>query len=206
MLILAALGLISVTALNMYGGSLTLISAIDSLQAGQADDQRPDPDDRHHRRALAHRRARRRPDNFLANFNNFLLLVLYFFIPWTAVNLVDYYVVRRGHYAIAEIFNPNGMYGRWGWRGITAYLVGFVVHDRRSSRSARLYVGFIAHKLHGADISLFIGLPVSASCTTCSPDRSTSRPRSGSRRPSRPSWKTAAAHHVTFEPHERMEP
>ena len=64
-------------------------------------------------------------DNFLANFNNFLLLVLYLFIPWTAVNLVDYYIVRRGHYAIAEIFNPNGMYGRWGWRGIAAYLVGF---------------------------------------------------------------------------------
>ena len=44
--------------------------------------------------------------------------MLYLFIPWTAVNLVDYYVVRRGHYAIAEIFNPHGIYGRWGWRGI----------------------------------------------------------------------------------------
>ena len=32
MLILAALGLVSVTALNMYGGSLTLISAIDSFK------------------------------------------------------------------------------------------------------------------------------------------------------------------------------
>ena len=63
--------------------------------------------------------------NFLGNFNNFLLLVLYLFIPWTAVNLVDYYIVRRGHYAIAEIFNPHGMYGRWGWRGILAYLIGF---------------------------------------------------------------------------------
>ena len=26
--------------------------------------------------------------NFLGNFNNFLLLVLYLFVPWTAVNLV----------------------------------------------------------------------------------------------------------------------
>ena len=32
MLILAALGLVSVMALNMYGGSLTLISAIDSFK------------------------------------------------------------------------------------------------------------------------------------------------------------------------------
>ena len=46
--------------------------------------------------------------DFLANFNDFLLLVLYFFIPWTAVNLTDYFIVRKGHYAIAEIFKPNG--------------------------------------------------------------------------------------------------
>ena len=51
------------------------------------------------------------------------------FIPWTAVNLVDYYIVRRGHYAIAEIFNPHGMYGRWGWRGILAYLDRLRRHD-----------------------------------------------------------------------------
>ena len=65
-------------------------------------------------------------DSFQANFSNFLLLVLYFFIPWTAVNLVDFFIVRRGHYAIAEIFKPDGIYGRWGWRGIVSYLVGFV--------------------------------------------------------------------------------
>jgi nucleobase:cation symporter-1, NCS1 family len=100
-------------------------------------------------------------DNFLANFNNFLLLVLYLFIPWTAVNLVDYYVVRHGHYAIAEIFNPKGIYGRWGWRGITAYLVGFVVMVPFFSVGT-LFTGFIAAKLDSADISLFIGLPVSA--------------------------------------------
>ena len=99
-------------------------------------------------------------DNFLKNFNNFLLLVLYLFIPWTAVNLVDYYVVRRGHYAIAEIFNPDGMYGRWGWRGIVSYLVGFAVMVPFFSVGT-LFTGFIADALDGADISLFVGLPVS---------------------------------------------
>jgi NCS1 family nucleobase:cation symporter-1 len=97
--------------------------------------------------------------HFLSNFEDFLLLVLYFFIPWTAVNLVDYYVVRRGHYAIAEIFNPNGLYGRWGWRGIVAYLIGFGAMTPFFSIGT-FYTGFIAHKLNGADISLFIGLPI----------------------------------------------
>jgi NCS1 family nucleobase:cation symporter-1 len=66
--------------------------------------------------------------------------------------------VRRGHYAIAEIFNPHGMYGRWGWRGIISYLVGFAAMLPFLSTSK--YTGFVADALNGADISLFIGLPV----------------------------------------------
>jgi NCS1 family nucleobase:cation symporter-1 len=158
-LILAAIGLISVTALNMYGGSLTLISAIDSFKR-----VKPTTSVRALTigitAALSLIGALASTTNFLSHFNDFLLLVLYFFIPWTAVNLVDYYVVRRGHYAIAEIFKPNGIYGRWGWRGITSYVVGFVAMTPFFSVGTA-YVGFLAHKLNGADISLFIGLPIS---------------------------------------------
>lgn len=159
-LLFAALGLVSVTALNMYGGSLTLISGIDSFKR-----VRPTLGVRlltiGLTAALSLVGALAATANFLENFNNFLLLVLYLFIPWTAVNLMDYYVVRRGHYAIAEIFNPRGIYGRWGWHGITAYLVGFAVMIPFFSVGT-LYVGPAAKALGGADISLFIGLPVSA--------------------------------------------
>ncbi|MDJ0356530.1 cytosine permease [Paenarthrobacter sp. PH39-S1] len=159
-LFIAALGLVSVTALNMYGGSLTLISSIDSL--------------RRIRPTLTLRvitisitavislvLANLASADFLVNFNDFLLLVLYFFIPWTAVNLTDYFVVRKGHYAIAEIFKPDGIYGRWGWPGIVAYLVGFVLMVPFFS-AGKLFVGFAARAMDGADISLFIGLPVAA--------------------------------------------
>ena len=96
----------SVTALNMYGGSLTLISAIDSFRK-----VRPTLTVRIvtialHRRAVADRSRWRASEDFLGNFENFLLLVLYLFIPWTAVNLVDYFIVRRGHYAIARDLQP----------------------------------------------------------------------------------------------------
>jgi purine-cytosine permease-like protein len=99
--------------------------------------------------------------DFLGNFNNFLLLVLYFFIPWTAVNLTDYFIVRKGHYAIAEIFKPHGIYGQWGWPGIIAYFVGFIAMIPFFS-AGTLFVGFAAQAMGGADISLFIGLPVGA--------------------------------------------
>jgi nucleobase:cation symporter-1, NCS1 family len=156
-LIFSTLGLISVTALNMYGGSLTLISAIDSFKK-----IRPTAKLRiltiGFTAVLSLIPALLIGENFLTNFEDFLLLVLYLFIPWTAVNLVDYYIVRRGHYAVAEIFNPHGMYGRWGWRGITAYLVGFAAMLPFLSTSK--YTGFVATALDGADISMFVGLPV----------------------------------------------
>ncbi|MER5794370.1 cytosine permease [Streptomyces sp. NPDC001980] len=159
-LLFSALGLISVTALNMYGGSLTLISAIDSFRR-----VRPTLGVRLVTlvvtAALSLIGALAATSNFLTNFNNFLLLVLYLFIPWTSVNLMDYYVVRRGHYAIAEIFKPNGIYGRWGWQGIVSYLVGFAVMIPFFSVGT-LFVGPAAKALDGADISLFVGLPVSA--------------------------------------------
>jgi nucleobase:cation symporter-1, NCS1 family len=156
-LIFSMLGLVSVTALNMYGGSLTLISAIDSFKR-----VRPTSTVRIativFTAVLSVIPALISGENFLTNFEDFLLLILYLFIPWTAVNLVDYYIVRRGHYAIAEIFNPHGMYGRWGWRGIISYLVGFAAMLPFLSTSK--YTGFVADALNGADISLFIGLPV----------------------------------------------
>ncbi|RZS91738.1 NCS1 nucleoside transporter family [Motilibacter rhizosphaerae] len=155
----STLGLIAVTALNMYGGSLTLISATDSLKP-----VRPTLRIRvvmvlfTAALSLVPALALLNSNKFQDYFNFFLLLVLYLFIPWTAVNLVDYYVVRRGHYAVAEIFNPNGIYGRWGWRGIGAYLAGFVAMTPFFSTTH--YTGWVAHQLDGADISLFVGLPV----------------------------------------------
>jgi nucleobase:cation symporter-1, NCS1 family len=156
-LLFSAVGLISVTALNLYGGSLTLISGMDSIRR-----VRPTLAVRlvtiSFTAALSLVAALLSSQSFLTNFNNFLLLILYLFIPWTAVNLIDYYVVRRGHYAVAEIFKPRGIYGRWGWRGVVAYAIGFGAMVPFFSTPA--YTGPVAKALNGGDISLFIGLPV----------------------------------------------
>ncbi|MEY9846924.1 NCS1 family nucleobase:cation symporter-1 [Streptacidiphilus sp. BW17] len=98
------------------------------------------------------------PSNYLASFNNFLLLMLYFLVPWTAVNLVDFYAVRRGHYDIAAIFDPNGEYGRWSPAGLTSYVVGIVAMVPFMALS--FYTGPIAKALGGADISFGVGLIV----------------------------------------------
>ena len=156
-LLFSALGLISVTALNLYGGSLTAISAVDSFKR-----VRPTLAVRvamiSFTAALSLVVALVSSESFLTNFESFLLLILYLFIPWTAVNLVDYYVVRRGHYAVAEIFNPRGIYGRWGWRGVLAYLIAFGAMVPFFSTPK--FTGPIAKAMDGADLSLFVGLPI----------------------------------------------
>jgi purine-cytosine permease-like protein len=146
-------------ALNMYGGSLTLLSAFDSFKRVQ-----PTLSVRvvtvTLTAVLSLAGALASTESFLSNFENFLLLVLYFFIPWTAVNLVDYFIVRHGHYAIAEIFKPDGIYGRWGWRGIVSYLAGFAAMVPFFSIGT-FFEGWVASAAKGADFSLFVGLPVS---------------------------------------------
>jgi purine-cytosine permease-like protein len=98
------------------------------------------------------------PSDYLASFNNFLLLMLYFLVPWTAVNLVDFYAVRRGHYDVQAIFDPDGEYGRWSPAGLTSYVVGILAMVPFMALS--FYTGPVAKALGGADISFAVGLLV----------------------------------------------
>jgi len=153
------LGLITITALNFYGASLTLLSVADTVRPLKCTVSK-----RLASLALAllasTALALNASGNFVERFQDYLSLLLYLFTPWTAINLVDFYLVRKGHYSIREIFNSGGMYGRWNWRGLTAYVVGFVVMIPFFSTD--LYTGPVARALGKADIAMLVGLPVAA--------------------------------------------
>jgi purine-cytosine permease-like protein len=74
------------------------------------------------------------------------------------VNLADFYLVRRGHYSIADITDRNGAYGRYAWRGIVAFLAGFAAMIPFMSLS--VYTGPVPKAIGGADLSFFVGLIV----------------------------------------------
>jgi purine-cytosine permease-like protein len=97
---------------------------------------------------------------------NSLTLMLYLLVPWTALNLVDFFFVRRGHYAITDIFRPDGVYHRWGWRGLTAYAVGFAAEIPfmvLPPIAGFSYTGYFpSHVTNGVDYSWVVGLIVSA--------------------------------------------
>ncbi|MGW4099157.1 MULTISPECIES: purine-cytosine permease family protein [unclassified Mycobacterium] len=95
-------------------------------------------------------------DNFLINFSNFILLLAYFLIPWTSINLADFYVIRKERYSIDDMFKPHGHYGGVDWRAMTAYLVGIIVEI--PFIASPFYTGPIATALGGADISWILGI------------------------------------------------
>jgi NCS1 family nucleobase:cation symporter-1 len=158
LLVIAVIGLLTVTAINFYGASLTLLSIADCFRRG-----RTGPRDRLVALAvavtLASSIALAASADFVHRFEDLLAVLLYLFTPWTAINLVDFFWVRKGHYSVREIFNPDGIYGRWNWRGLVAYGIGFVAMI--PCFSTGLYTGPVASALGGADISMLVGLPVS---------------------------------------------
>ncbi|CAB3720651.1 purine-cytosine permease family protein [Achromobacter kerstersii] len=96
--------------------------------------------------------------SFLNAFKSFILFLLAFFVPWSAVNLVDYYFVNRERYDVPALSDPNGRYGRWNLPGILVYAFGVLV--QMPFISTKLYTGPMVERLGGVDISWIIGLIV----------------------------------------------
>ena len=97
----------------------------------------------------------------------YLVVMLYFLVPWTAVNLTDYFFVRKGRYAIPHFFMArDSLYGSWGLRGLASYAIGFVamipffyIFDGVAQKE--VFVGPLAKALGNIDVAWLVGLIVS---------------------------------------------
>ncbi|MBU6420156.1 MAG: cytosine permease [Proteobacteria bacterium] len=97
--------------------------------------------------------------HFLTNYMNFLFVLLYVLVPWTAINLVDYYLVRHGSYDVQSFIRADGgVYGRFQWPAVACYVLGFLIEVPFMSQE--LYTGPIAKMLGGADISWIVCLVI----------------------------------------------
>jgi Permease for cytosine/purines, uracil, thiamine, allantoin len=99
--------------------------------------------------------------SFVADLSNFLDVLLVIFIPWSAVNLADYFLVRRGRYDVASLIRrrrrlrparlarPAGLRPRLGRRMALRLPAGLhrpTGQDARRSR--RLLAGRMVHRRH----------------------------------------------------------
>ena len=93
--------------------------------------------------------------NAVTYVNTMLVLMLYFLMPWSAVNLIDYFYLRKGRYSIPDLFEPNGIYGAWNARGLLAYAVGFTV-SIPFFVVPNVYTGPLARLMGGVDIGWLV--------------------------------------------------
>jgi purine-cytosine permease-like protein len=96
---------------------------------------------------------------FMVNYENFILLLLYVLVPWTAINLVDYYLLKHAQYDVESFFrHDGGIYGRINAVAVGCYVLGILV--QLPFINTPLYRGFIARALGGVDLSWIAGLAI----------------------------------------------
>lgn len=98
-------------------------------------------------------------NDFDAYFSDLLAMLVYTLIPWSAINLADYYVVSRGVYSIEQIFRLDGIYGPYRYRTIAIYILSILVQIPFVRLS--FYTGPLEH-LIGADVAWLPGTLVPA--------------------------------------------
>ena len=98
--------------------------------------------------------------NFMTDLGNFLVFTLYLLVPWTAINLTDFYLIRRGHYDIPELFKANGIYGVVNWFALVVYALTVLVEWPFMDNA--WIVGAASKALGGADIAWIVGFVFAA--------------------------------------------
>lgn len=155
-----ALGKLTINVLNTYGGFMSMVTSVSGFR-GQKE---LSPRGRSAYIALimvaGTTVALLGKDSFLTSFKDFLLFLLTFFTPWSAINLVDYYLISKERYDIPALSDPNGRYGAWRWDALTVYGVSLLA--QLPFLVTHFYTGPLVDPLGGADISWIVGLAVPA--------------------------------------------
>lgn len=158
-MIIFFLGAVDASVINLYGPVLCLVTLVQTFKADWLPGARARAVLTVAWMAVALYLALFLADQFLANYSNFVLMLLYVLVPWSAINLIDYYLIKRAHYDVASFFSPTGgVYGRIIWHAIIAYVVGIVVQIPFFTLS--FYTGPAAEALDHVDIAWIVGIVV----------------------------------------------
>lgn len=115
--------------------------------------------------------------NFIALFLNAIFAMRIVLAPWIAINLVDFYLINKRHYRVAEIVSSNGgTYGAFNVKAIALYVFGIAIQVPFMEES--FFHGPWASIGGGADISWMVGLVATAlAYYLLAPDDGTRSPR-----------------------------
>ncbi|MFI8928579.1 purine-cytosine permease family protein [Streptomyces sp. NPDC053474] len=155
-----ALGKLTINVLNTYGGFMSMVTGIGGFRAQKTLSPRGRAAYIGLIMVAGTAVALLGKDSFLTSFKDFLLFLLTFFTPWSAINLVDYYLISKERYDIPALFDPHGRYGAWRWDALAVYGVGLLA--QLPFLVTHFYTGPLVDPLGGADVSWIVGLVVPA--------------------------------------------
>lgn len=92
---------------------------------------------------------------FLKHFTHFLLFLLAFFVPWSAISLTDYYFVSAKAVDIPALYDADKRYGSWNLFGIMVYIVGVLIQLPFIDNP--LFHGSLTWLFDGNDVSWIVG-------------------------------------------------
>ena len=96
---------------------------------------------------------------FLTSYYNFILLLTYLLVPWTVINLVDFYVIHHGDYDVPSLFRADGgKYGRFDTGTVVLYLIGFAIEW--PFMNTTWHEGYFAKHMSGTDISWLVCIAI----------------------------------------------
>jgi NCS1 family nucleobase:cation symporter-1 len=166
LMVLFLLNIISHNALNLYGAVLSIITSIQTF----ASQWTPSIKVRVVLSSVVLAGccvvALGASADFISEFIGLILALLLVLVPWASINLIDFYLIKRGCYDITSIFRADGgIYGRFNLHAIIAYFIGILVQLPFANTS--LYVGPYANLVEGADLSWLVGLVVTVPLYYC---------------------------------------
>jgi nucleobase:cation symporter-1, NCS1 family len=156
--ILLAIGLMAPNSTNVYGGMMSILSMANNV-SGKISSTRP-------LRVtgcilmalLGVLVATAGAGAFMTNLENYLAVIVYVLIPWSVINLVDYYVLQHGNYRTADFYEKNGSFGGINYKAMAVFLIVLAIEV--PFMNTTIYEGPAAKALGDGDIGWIVGAVV----------------------------------------------
>src|SRR5499433_3139211 len=101
--------------------------------------------------------------SFAKAFDNWMISLLLWMSPWAGVVLADFFIARRGHIDVAELYREpeRSAYGDVNWGAIVAFIIGLAAGWSVEDGLVPALQGPISTRLlSGADLSWLVGIVV----------------------------------------------
>ncbi|WP_414057510.1 purine-cytosine permease family protein [Pantoea dispersa] len=161
LMVLFLINIICHNSMNLYGAVLSLITAVQTFRPGWT----PGATVRLVVSSLvligSVLVALAASQNFVSFFINLILALIAVLIPWSVINLIDFYYVNKQKYDVSAIFRADGgQYGLLNAQSLLVYFVGILVQVPFVENA--FFSGPYANLIPGVDISWIISFIVTS--------------------------------------------